>query len=102
MLLNRQKLPKFRNISINKNEESEIEIGQEKISKNEINTQNEKFNNDSLYFEKNGKYYTTSGEPADGIDFEIIGVPEQIKNYISDIESFYNTVKVYIFSYGLN
>lgn len=56
----------------------------------------------SVYYEENGVIYSTSGEPKDGIDFTFVNIPQEVLNYLNDIQSFYNTLKVYAFSYGLD
>lgn len=93
----------YKNISTNRTIDSEINVIKNQDNKKDSNKETENTSiNSNIYFEKNGKLYTTSGEPAEGIDFEIRGVPEDVTNYISDVKAFYNTIKEYIFSYGLS
>ena len=55
----------------------------------------------NVYYEENGVIYSTSGEPKDGIDFELEGIPDEVFNqYIKDKKSFYATIETYAFSYG--
>lgn len=55
----------------------------------------------NVYYEENGILYSTSGEPKDGIDFSVEGIPDEIFNqYIKDKKSFYATMETYAFSYG--
>lgn len=57
----------------------------------------------NVYYEENGVVYSSSGEPKDEINFKLEGIPDEIFNkYIKDKESFYSTMKTYVFSYGFN
>lgn len=56
----------------------------------------------SVYAEKNGTFYTSSGEPADGIDFQYNGIPDEVLKYIKDTDAFYATMRTYAFSYGFS
>ena len=91
----------YKNMAKSKDDIPDVFRDSYNTQNNTNNTTNQEYDK-SIYYENEGKLYTTSGEPADGIDFEFRGVPEEVTKYISDIESFYNTVKVYVFSYGLN
>ena len=56
----------------------------------------------NVYYEENGVIYSTSGEPKDGIEFEVEGIPDEVFNkYIKDKKSFYATIETYAFSYEL-
>lgn len=72
---------------------------------NDIIIQNENIVNhdydENVYYEENGVVYSTSGEPKDGIDFELKGIPDGVFNqYIKDKKSFYATMNTYAFAYG--
>ena len=54
----------------------------------------------NVYYEKDGKLYTTSGEPAEGINLEIKGIPQNVLDYIEDVNALYNTIKVYVYPYA--
>ena len=55
----------------------------------------------NVYYEENGVVYSSSGEPRDGIDFELKGIPDGVFNqYIKDKKSFYATMNTYAFAYG--
>lgn len=56
----------------------------------------------SVYAEKNGTFYTSSGEPADGIDFQYNGIPDEVLKYVKDTNAFYTTMRTYAFSYGFS
>ena len=56
----------------------------------------------SVYTEKNGIFYTSSGEPAGGIDFQYNGIPDEVIKYVKDTNAFYATMRTYAFSYGFS
>lgn len=56
----------------------------------------------AVYVEEGGAFYSSSGEPADGVDFECYGIPDEVLKYIKDIKAFYATIRTYAFSYGFN
>lgn len=56
----------------------------------------------SVYSEKNGVFYTSSGEPASGINFQYNGIPNEVLKYVKDKDAFYATMKTYAFSYGFS
>lgn len=56
----------------------------------------------SVYYEQDGMIYSTSGEPKDGIDFEIKDVPDEVFRFIKDKKAFYATMKTYAISYGFD
>lgn len=72
-----------------------------KISSNE-EEKTKKIYDTSVYAEKNGTFYTSSGEPADGIDFQYNGIPDEVLKYIKDTDAFYATMRTYAFSYGFS
>ena len=83
-------------IIFNKNDD-EIEV--EKTTEISQNNNNNNYDK-SVYTEKNGVLYTSSGEPSNGINFEYIGIPNEVLEYLRDTKSFYATMKTYAFSYG--
>lgn len=54
----------------------------------------------NVYYEENGVVYSSSGEPRDGIDFELKGIPDEVLRFIKDRKAFYATMNTYAFSYG--
>ena len=84
-------------IIFDKNDD-EIEV--EKAKTTEISQNKHDNYNKSVYTEKNGVLYTSSGEPSDGINFEYIGIPNEVLEYIKDAKSFFATMKTYAFTYG--
>ncbi|HCC04523.1 MAG TPA: hypothetical protein DEP51_06730 [Clostridiales bacterium] len=54
----------------------------------------------NVYYEENGVVYSSSGEPRDGIDFELEGIPDEVFSFIKDQNAFYATMNTYAFAYG--
>ena len=73
-------------------------------NENDIIIQNENIVNhdydENVYYEENGIHYSTSGEPKDGIDFELKGIPDEVFKFIKDQNAFYATMNTYAFAYG--
>ena len=71
---------------------------------NDIIIQNENIVNhdydENVYYEENGVVYSSSGEPRDGIDFELQGIPDEVFRFIKDRKAFYATMNTYSFAYG--
>lgn len=85
------------NIINNTNNDDDTLI-QEEIQNTIDNIDHNDYDN-SVYYEQNGILYSTSGEPKDGIDFEIKNVPDEVFNYIKNEKAFYATIRTYAFTY---
>lgn len=89
----------YKNMAKSKDDIPDVFRDSYNTQNNTNNTTNQEYDK-YIYYENEGKLYTTSGEPADGIDFEIKGIPNEVLKFFSDIDAFYNTVKSYVYSYG--
>ena len=87
-------------IITNVNKEKNNTIEPKIVSNEEEKTK--KIYDKSVYTEKNGVFYTSSGEPAEGIDFQYNDIPDEVLKYIKDTKAFYATMRTYAFSYGFS
>ncbi len=67
-------------IITNVNKEKNNTIEPKIVSNEEEKTK--KIYDKSVYTEKNGVFYTSSGEPAEGIDFQYNDIPDEVLKYI--------------------